>query len=29
LWSALCEEGAWVLIDRSRVDYETMCGLFR
>ena len=22
----LCEEGAWVIINRNRVDYKAMCG---
>jgi len=26
LWSVLCEEGVWVVIDRNRVDWEAMCG---
>jgi len=28
LWSVLCEEGVWVVIDRNHVDCEAMCGLF-
>jgi len=27
LWSVLCEEGAWIVINRNHVDCETMCGL--
>ena len=26
LWSVLCEEGAWVVNCRNRVDCEAMCG---
>ena len=26
LWSLLCEEGAWVVNYRNRVDCEAMCG---
>jgi len=26
LWSVLCEEGAWIVIDHNCVDYEAMCG---
>jgi len=28
LWSVLCEEGAWVVIDRNCADCKAMCGLF-
>jgi len=27
LWSVLCEEGAWVVNYRNRMDFDAMCGL--